>query len=269
MSWRTRARAARVSPVGAHPQAKRSPTRGSARILESVFLHALVMRSAIACAALVLTAAACARGGAAPAAAVSVETAELPIAPDSTAARLLDDIRAHDTTVVVAMRYATSDNFTGAPLPGYEANRAFLRREAAAALARAQHAALSEGFKLKIFDAYRPRRATLAMVDWTARTGRDHLIRDGYIARRSRHNLGLAVDVTLVDAATGAELDMGSPFDTFSALSRTANATGAVAANRARLVRLMESAGWKNYAEEWWHFSFDLPGARPFDFVVR
>ncbi len=182
---------------------------------------------------------------------------------------LLVDVRSLDPSIVVDARYATADNFTGAPLPGYEANRALLRREAAAALARVQRGLLAEGLSLKVFDAYRPVRATLAMVDWTSRVGREDLLRDGYIASRSRHNLGLAIDLTLVAMASGRELDMGTGFDTFAAAAHTANAVGDVAANRRRLVAAMEAEGFVNYDQEWWHFSFPLPDPLRFDVVVR
>ncbi|HET7459110.1 MAG TPA: M15 family metallopeptidase [Gemmatimonadaceae bacterium] len=212
-------------------------------------------------------------GSNAPAAATAappVNTPELPVVSDQRVAdSLLADVRSADSTIVVALRYATSDNFTGAPLPGYEGNHAFLRRPAAAALGRVQRRLAADGLSLKVWDAYRPVRATLAMVDWTRRTNRDDLLRDGYIASRSRHNLGLAIDLTLVDRATGRELDMGTPFDTFSAAAHTANASGTAAANRRRLKTVMESEGFVNYDQEWWHYSYDLPDPVRFDVVVR
>lgn len=208
--------------------------------------------------------------GATAAPAPSVETGELPIVTDQrTADSLLADVRSFDSTIVVTLRYRTPQNFTGAPLPGYEANRAFLRREAAAALGRAQRRALAQGLTLQVFDAYRPVRATLAMMEWTRRVGREDLVRDGYIASHSRHNLGLAIDLTLADRATGRELEMGTPFDTFSADAHTANATGRAATNRRRLRTIMESEGFANYDMEWWHFSYPLPDPVRFDTVVR
>lgn len=182
---------------------------------------------------------------------------------------LLVDLQSLDASILVDMRYRGSDNFTGAPLPGYEANRAFLHRDAARAFARVHKALESDGLGLKVFDAYRPVRATLAMVAWTQRTGREALVRDGYISDRSRHNLGVAVDCTLVERASGRELDMGTPFDTFSTAAHTANATGAVAANRARFVAAMAREGFANYAQEWWHYSFSVVGPRRFDVVIR
>ena len=161
------------------------------------------------------------------------------------------------------------NNFTGAPLPGYEANAALLRREAAEALVRVQRRLATGDLGLKVWDGYRPRRATLAMVDWCERTGHTSLLDDGYIARRSRHNLGLAVDLTLVDLTQGTELPMGTPFDTFSDSAHTANAEGRVLSYRQLLVRAMEAEGFKNYDQEWWHFSFEAPDPQPYDVPVR
>lgn len=205
----------------------------------------------------------------APRPAPPVNTADLAISSNAAAESLLADVRALEPSIRVEARYATPNNFTGAPLPGYEANSALLRREAATALARVQRRARKEGVGLLVWDAYRPARATQAMVDWTERTGRQSLVRDGYIASRSRHNLGLAIDLTLVQLASGAELAMGTPFDTFSAAAHTANASGDVARNRRRLVQLMEAEGFRNYDQEWWHFSYDVPDPRRFDLPVR
>jgi D-alanyl-D-alanine dipeptidase len=98
-------------------------------------------------------------------------------------------------------------------------------------------------------------RATLAMVDWAERTGQRVLLDSGYIARRSRHNLGVAVDLTA--------------FNNFTAAAHTANATGRVLRYRQILVRMMESEGFTNYHKEWWHFSYVVEGAVPFDRVIR
>lgn len=215
---------------------------------------------------------ACASTGGRPGSATTAEpinTASAEIAPDRAADSLLVDIRVLDPEIVTDLRYATDNNFTGAPLPGYLANRAYLRREAAAALARVQRNLRERGLGLKVFDAYRPARATEAMVEWTTRTNRGDLLRDGYIASRSRHNLGVAIDLTLIELATGRELDMGTPFDTFSAAAHTANATGPVAANRQALKLAMEREGFTNYDQEWWHFSFSVPDPLRFDRPIR
>ena len=190
----------------------------------------------------------------------TVESAPWPAAPAEMAESLLVDVRRADSTIAVEARYAGPSNFTGGPLPGYGAKRALLRREAATALAKVQQRLRPGGLGLKVFDGYRPIRATLAMMEWTKRAGREDLLADGYIAVRSRHNLGLAVDLTLVRLADGQELVMGTPFDEFSAAAHTANAAGAVQANRQRLVAAMEAEGFRNYAQEWWHFAFEVPG---------
>ena len=198
-----------------------------------------------------------------------VNTEELVVAQDAAADTLLADLHSASPLIRVGLRYATSNNFTGAPLPGYEGNHAYLRREAAVALARVARRADAEGLALYVFDAYRPVRATLAMVSWTERVGRTDLLTDGYIASRSRHNLGLAIDLTLVDRSTGAPLEMGTPFDTFAPTAHTANASGVALANRRRLQRLMESEGFVNYDQEWWHYSYDVPTPVRFDRVIH
>lgn len=198
-----------------------------------------------------------------------INTVEAEIASDRAADSLLVDLRSLEPGIVVDLRYATPDNFTGAPLPGYFANRAQLRREAAAALARVQRRLREQGLGLKIFDAYRPARATQAMVDWTERANRTDLLRDGYIASRSRHNLGVAVDLTLIELASVRELDMGTPFDTFSEAAHTANASGQVSANRQLLKLAMEQEGFANYDQEWWHFSFTVSNPLRFDRPIR
>lgn len=210
-----------------------------------------------------------AAGCAPPPAAVEANTAPVPVAPDSVAHRLLANVRDIDSTIRVDARYHGSNNFTGAPLPGYDANRAMLRREAAEALGRVQERLARDGLGLLVYDGYRPVRATLAMVDWAERTGRVSLLDDGYIARRSRHNMGVAVDLTVVSLSTGKPLDMGTPFDTFDESAHTANATGQVARNRSVLVGAMEAEGFVNYEQEWWHFSFSVANPVPFDVPVR
>ncbi len=207
--------------------------------------------------------------GGRPAAVSSPEAPPVPTGSAAAADSLLVDVRSVDSTIQVDARYASSDNFTGAPLPGYEAPRALLRREVAAALGRVQARLRSGGLGLRVFDGYRPVRATLAMVEWAERTGRRELVDSGYIARRSRHNLGVAVDLTLVDPASGTEVPMGTPFDTFAPEAHTATAEGRVRRYREILVRVMESEGFQNYEKEWWHFSYPVEGAVAFDQVIR
>lgn len=213
----------------------------------------------------VLLAAGCAHGQAQS----QVNAPPTPIATAGAAESLLVDVRSVDSSIAVNLRYLGSDNFTSAPLPGYEANRAYLRREAAAALGRVQQQLRAEGLGLLIWDGYRPVSGTEGMVAWAERTGNMKLFRQGYIARRSRHNMGVAVDLTLVSLDSGKPLDMGTPFDTFSKAAHTANATGAAARNRQRLVAAMEAQGFSNYDQEWWHFSIVVPDPVPFNVPVR
>ena len=198
-----------------------------------------------------------------------VNTAELPTASDDAADSLLVDLQLLDTTFVIDMRYATANNFTGDTLPGYEANRAYLRAEAAAALAVANEDLRGSGYALKIWDAYRPVRASEAMVAWAQRTNRNDLLRDGYIAARSRHNLGVAVDVTLIVLANKSEVNMGTRYDYFGPAAHTANARGQIARNRQLLKRTMERQGFVNYEKEWWHFSYAVENPVRFDRVIR
>jgi zinc D-Ala-D-Ala dipeptidase len=183
---------------------------------------------------------------------------------------LLVDVRSVDSTIQVDLRYATANNFTGAPLPGYEATRALLHREAAAALGRVQARLRSKGLGLRVFDAYRPVRASGAMVDWAERSGKRALLESGYIARRSRHNLGVAVDLTMVGLATGTEVPMGSSFDNFAdTAAQTANASGEALRHRQILAEAMKSEGFSPYGGAWWHFNYPIEGAVPLDQVIR
>lgn len=198
-----------------------------------------------------------------------VNTPALPTASDEAADSLLVDVQRVDSSIVVELRYATANNFTGAKLPGYEANRGYLRGEAAAALALANADLRREGYGIKIWDAYRPVRASEAMVQWAERTRRTDLLRDGYIAARSRHNLGAAVDLTLINAITGQEIAMGTPYDMFGAAAHTKNARGIIATNRQKLKTAMERQGFLNYPNEWWHFSYEVASPLRFDRVIR
>jgi D-alanyl-D-alanine dipeptidase len=189
-------------------------------------------------------------------------------AVSATSDSVLDDLRSVDSSIQVDLRYATTNNFTGAPLPGYEAPRALLRREAAVALGRVQAGLRSKGLGLRVLDAYRPVRASLAMVDWAERTGHRSLLESGYIAQRSRHNLGVAVDLTMVDLKTGIEVPMGPTFDNFGA-AQTENLTGEALRYRQILVQAMESEGFRPYGQAWWHFNYPVEGAVPLDRVIR
>ena len=153
------------------------------------------------------------------------------------------------------IRYATADNFTGAPLPGYETPAALLRPAAAAALGRVAGRLQVAGYGLLVWDAYRPVRGTLGMVEWAERTGNVWVLDQGYVARRSNHNRGNTIDLTVVSLDTGRALDMGTAYDHFGVESHTANASGTAAANRRVLLDAMAAEGWVNYDQEWWHYT--------------
>jgi D-alanyl-D-alanine dipeptidase len=161
-------------------------------------------------------------------------------------------------------RYHGGANFTEARLPGYGAPGAWMLEEAAQALGRVQAELRSQGLGLLVYDAYRPIRGTQAMVAWAECHGQEQLLNQGYIARRSGHNHGHTVDLTLVDGE-GQPLEMGTPWDSFSAASHTLNATGTTLETRLRLKRAMEAEGFVNYSREWWHFSLPVEESRPRD----
>ena len=172
--------------------------------------------------------------------------------------------------VVQELRYATCDNFTGRPVPGYDSPDALLLREAADALRQVSEDLKPRGLGLKLFDAYRPQRATDAFIEWSGDpedtlmkpryypdVNKADMVSQGYLGRRSRHSRGSAVDVTLIDLAAGSELDMGSTFDFFGDISHTESplATPLQHANRMLLREVMIRRGFAPISTEWWHFS--------------
>ena len=175
----------------------------------------------------------------------------------------LVDITEASPAVDLDLRYATKRNFTGAVLPGYCKPLAYLRPAPARALARVERALRRGGYGLRVLDAYRPARATRAMVRWAERSGNSWLL-NGYIARRSNHNRGAAIDLTLV--RDGRALTMGTRYDSFSSRAATLNAKGDTLRNRLRLKRAMEREGFRNYSREWWHYDYPrLTGAALLD----
>ena len=135
----------------------------------------------------------------------------------------------------------------------YPAARAYLRRPAAAALRNVQRELAGENLALKVWDAYRPYRVTVEM--WEAIRDPDYVADP---AKGSRHNRGAAVDVTLVDLRTGAELAMPTAYDDFSkrAAHDFSELSGEVTANRARLREVMMRNGFEPLPSEWWHYDF-------------
>ena len=193
--------------------------------------------------------------------------------------------------IQIEMRYFGDWNFMGRVVPGYRANRCYLTRETATALARVQYSLTKKDLSLLVFDCYRPAHAVRAFVDWT-RDEKDQkmksvfypsepkstLIERGYIADRSGHSRGSTVDLTLVKnrknkpknyresvtdcrkpsgIETTSQLDMGTTFDCFSDLANTENPgiSSSASENRRMLRDAMEKAGFQNYSKEWWHFT--------------
>jgi D-alanyl-D-alanine dipeptidase len=175
----------------------------------------------------------------------------------------LVDVHRFAPGIAVDLVYRGTSNLTGRRLPGYCRDWALLHEPAARDLARAQRRLRRRGLGLLILDAYRPARASRALVRWAQRSGRDELV-GTYIARRSRHNRGSAVDLTLIRLG-GGRLPMGSGYDELGPAAHTRNATGSALRNRLTLERAMERFGFTGYWREWWHFEHRVPGARYLD----
>ena len=172
--------------------------------------------------------------------------------------------------VILEIRYYSIFNFVGERIDGYEQPAALLTAEAASALKRASDDARARGYRLKIFDAYRPQKAVDHFMRWAGDSSddrmkrycypgidKDTLIPGGYIAERSGHSRGSTVDLTLYDMRTQKELDMGSPFDFFGEVSHPdyRGITEQQYANRMLLRDIMVSNGFLPLDEEWWHFT--------------
>jgi D-alanyl-D-alanine dipeptidase len=167
----------------------------------------------------------------------------------------------------VDLAYGGSENLTGERLPGYCKPWAYLLRPAARDLAAVQRELRRHGHGLLVRDAYRPARASRALVRWAQDSGRPELV-GTYIARRSRHNTGSAVDLTLMRLRDGRPLRMGTRYDDLGPRAHTAAATGRALRNRLELKRAMERHGFSGYWREWWHFEHRLQGARHLDLTL-
>ncbi|WP_456362428.1 M15 family metallopeptidase [Xanthomonas arboricola] len=184
----------------------------------------------------------------------------------------LIDVQHLAPNLAVDLRYAGSNNFTGRVVPGYLAPRCYLLRPAAEALARVAQRLESDGYRLQVFDCYRPVRAVQAFVAWAAdlgdqstkaqyypRVDKRALLGD-YIAETSGHSRGATLDLGLLDCRHGAcaAVDMGTAFDFFDTRAHTdaPEITDAQRAQRRRLLRAMAAEGFANYPMEWWHFTF-------------
>lgn len=173
---------------------------------------------------------------------------------------------------ILEIRYYSTYNFIGDRIEGYEQPVALLTKEAAAALKEVSDDVMSQGYRLKIFDAYRPQKAVTHFMRWALDVNdtrmkeyfypeleKDVLFPQGYIAEHSGHSRGSTVDLTLFDMASGREVDMGGTFDYFGELSHPdyTGITEEQYANRMILREAMLAHGFKPLPEEWWHFTLE------------
>lgn len=196
---------------------------------------------------------------------------------------------------ILEIRYHTTFNFIGDRIPGYEAPVAIMTRRAADSLKAVSDELRSKGFRLKIFDAYRPQRAVDYFVRWAEDIGdirmkeffypeldKAVLIPQEYIAPKSSHTRGSTVDLTLFDEKLQREVDMGCTFDYFGEASHPDVLPGQKAGayrpisksqyeSRMILREAMLSHGFNPYECEWWHFTLaDEPYPDTyFDFPVK
>jgi D-alanyl-D-alanine dipeptidase len=189
--------------------------------------------------------------------------------------------------ILQEIRYFSTYNFVGDRIDGYEEPCAIATAEAARALKNVSNIAMVQGYRLKIFDAYRPAAAVRHFVLWGIEDldqkmkpffypdlEKQELFKEGYIASQSSHSRGSTIDLTLLDMKTGKELDMGSPFDFFSEVSHPdyRGITAEQYENRMLLQDLMVKNGFVPIDCEWWHFTlknepypdtyFDFPVTR-------
>jgi D-alanyl-D-alanine dipeptidase len=207
--------------------------------------------------------------------ATSAGAAEAPtVSPARSAAEAgLVDIRTRAPGIALDIRYATSNNFTGRPVPGYEAAACYLLPPVADALAKVERQLRSQGHALQVHDCYRPVRSVQAFVAWardpheTSRKAmqypdvdKSRLFAEGYIAEQSGHSRAATVDVGLMQCEAGrcTPLDMGTDFDFFGVRAHTAadGLSTPQQANRTYLLQAMAAAGFANYPKEWWHYTF-------------
>ena len=197
-----------------------------------------------------------------------------------------------DSTIVLDIRYASNDNFVGARIDGYEDPVCLLSAPAASALVEANRILAGVGFRLGVFDCYRPQRGVDHFVRWSRyaldqkmkssyypNVDKKLLFELGYIASRSGHSRASTADVGMLASADSSDdgpfewVDMGTPFDYFDPLSHT-DVPGLSPQQRYHrdvLRDAMRKAGFRNYAKEWWHYTLiDEPYRdQYFDVVVK
>ena len=173
--------------------------------------------------------------------------------------------------IIQEIRYYSTYNFVGDRIRGYEEPCALMTKEAAAALKNVADDLRAKGYRLKVFDAYRPQSAVDNFVEWAKdakdtrmkkyfypELNKDVLFPQGYIDEKSGHSRGSTIDLTLFDMNTGKEVDMGGTFDYFGERSHPdfkGDLTRKQIANRKILRDAMLKHGFKPLDEEWWHFT--------------
>ena len=171
---------------------------------------------------------------------------------------------------ILEIRYYSNYNFVGERIDGYEEPCALLTKEAVIALKEVSNELKEKGYRLKIFDAYRPQKAVDHFIRWAKdindirmkeffypELDKSEIFKQGYIAEKSVHSRGSTVDLTLIDSNTEKEIDMGGTFDYFGELSHSDYKilTTEQYNNRMILRDAMVSHGFKQLKEEWWHFT--------------
>ena len=174
--------------------------------------------------------------------------------------------------LILEIRYYTSYNFVGERIDGYKAPIALMTKEGAEALKTASDNLLAKGYRLKIFDAYRPQTAVNHFIRWAEEVedvrmkeyfypdvDKSLLFELEFICAKSSHSRGSTVDLTLFDMQSGREVDMGGPFDWFGDLSYPdyQDISEAQKENRKILRDAMMEAGFKPFDTEWWHFTLE------------
>ena len=191
------------------------------------------------------------------------------ITMDSSGFVLLSD---YVPQIVQEIRYYSTYNFVGDRIDGYEEPCALLTKEAARALKAVSNEMVVQGYRLKVFDAYRPACAVRHFILWGIEDQdvrmkpyfypdlqKQELFAKGYIAKQSGHSRGSTVDLTLLDMKTGKEVDMGSPFDLFHEISHPdcRTVTDEQYENRMFLRQAMTRNGFLPIDCEWWHFTLE------------
>ncbi|MCR5213638.1 MAG: M15 family metallopeptidase [Eubacterium sp.] len=172
---------------------------------------------------------------------------------------------------ILEIRYYSTYNFVGDRIDGYEEPVAIITKEAAQALKEVSDELVAQGYRLKIYDAYRPQRAVSHFVRWAEdindtrmkdyfypELDKSVLFNQGYISEYSGHSRGSSVDLTLFDMNTEKEVDMGGTFDYFGQISHPdyTNITSEQYNNRMILRNAMTAHGFKPISVEWWHFNY-------------